>query len=143
MPHCTVPLCTNGSRKTKGTDITYHRLPNGPMKSVWLRNLRRDNPRERGNTYVCSAHFTPDCFEPATEIIPGFKKRKTLKPSATPTIFAFPTKLINGNKTRPSSMKQIQNRAKQVWRLFYGVHIYFMYKNTIMYRILDMLLNIQ
>lgn len=135
MPHCTAPLCTNGSRKTKGTDITYHRLPNGPMKSV--RNLRRENPRERGNTYVCSAHFTPDCFELAIEIIPGFKKRKMLKPSATPTIFAFPTKLINENKTRPSSMKQIQNQAKKVWRLFYGVHIYFMYIEYYM------LLNIQ
>ena len=26
MPHCTVPLCTDGSRKTKGTDISYYKL---------------------------------------------------------------------------------------------------------------------
>ena len=71
---------------------------------------------ERGNTYVCSVHFTWDCFEPTMEIIPGFKKRKMLKPSAVPTIFAFPTKL-NENKTRPSSVKQIENRAKKVWKL--------------------------
>jgi hypothetical protein len=81
MPHCTVPLCTNGSRKTKGTDISYHRLPNGPLRSVWLHNLRLENPRERVNTYVCSTHFAPDCFELNAEVIPGFKKRKTLKPS--------------------------------------------------------------
>ena len=92
MPPCTVPLCTNGSRKTKETGISYHRLPNGPLTSVWLRNLRRENPRERANAYVCSAHFTPDCFEPNIELIPGFKKRKMLKPSAVPIIFAFPTK---------------------------------------------------
>ena len=36
MPHCMVPMCTNGWRKTKGTDISYHRLPSGPLKSVWL-----------------------------------------------------------------------------------------------------------
>ena len=63
MPHCTLPLCTNGSRKTKEMDISYHRLPNGPLRSVWLRNLHQENPRERANTYVCSAHFTPDCFD--------------------------------------------------------------------------------
>ena len=92
MPHCTstVPLCTHGSRKTKGTDISYHRFPNRPLRSVWLRNLRRDNPRERTNTYGCSAHFTPDHFEPNKELIPRFKKRKMIKPSAVPTVFAFP-----------------------------------------------------
>ena len=115
MPHCTVPLCTNGSRKTKGTDISYHRLPNGPLRSVWLRNLRREIPRERANTYVCGAHFTPDCFQPNIELIPGFKKRKMLKPSAVPTIFAFPTK-AKENKTRSSSLRQIRNRAIKVCR---------------------------
>ena len=40
-----VPLCTNGWRKYKETDITYHRLPTGPLKTIWLRNIRRDNPR--------------------------------------------------------------------------------------------------
>jgi hypothetical protein len=113
MPHCAVPLCTNGSRKTQGTDISYHRLPNGPLKSVWLRNIRRENPRQRSNTFVCSAHFTPDSFEPSVELIPGFKKPKKLKPSAVPTLFAFPSKL-NEVKTRPSSERQIRNRARQV-----------------------------
>ena len=45
MPHCMVPLCTNGWRKNKERDITYHRLPTGPLKTIWLRNIRRDNPR--------------------------------------------------------------------------------------------------
>ena len=133
MPHCTVPLCTNGSRKTKGTDISYHRLPNGPLRSVWLRNLRRENPREHANTYVCSAHFAPDCFEPNAEVIPGFKKRKTLKPSAVPTMFAFPTK-GNENKTRLSSVKQIRNRTRKVWRflshILYGISFTNQYTNN-------------
>ena len=33
--HCAVPLCTNGSRKTRGMDISCHRLLNGPLKDVW------------------------------------------------------------------------------------------------------------
>ena len=103
-----------------------YRLSNGPLRSVWLRNLRRENPRERANTYVCSAHFAPDCFEPTAEVIPGFKKRKTLKPSAVPTMFAFTTK-GNENKTRLSSVKQIRNRTRKVWRflshILYGIHL--------------------
>lgn len=113
MPHCTVHLCTNGSRKAQGTDISYHRLPNWPLKNVWLRNIRRENPCVRFNSYVCSAYLTPDCFEPAKEIIPGFKKWKMLKPSAVPTIFAFPTKL-HDNKPRPSTVRQIKNCTKKV-----------------------------
>ena len=112
MPHCAVPLCANGSRKTRGMDISY-RLPNGPLKDVWLRNIRRENPRDRGYTYVCSAHFTPDCFEANTGLIPGFKKRKMLKPTPVPTVFLFPTK-YSVNKPRLSSVKQIKSREKKV-----------------------------
>ena len=46
MPHCMVPNCSNGWRKTKGTNITYHRVPNNHMKNVWLQKIRRDNPRK-------------------------------------------------------------------------------------------------
>ena len=88
MPHCSVPLRKNYSQKTKGTGISYHRLPNGPL-SVWLRNIRRENPGPRAHTFVCSAHFTEDCFQPGVETIPGFKKVKMLISSAIPTIFKF------------------------------------------------------
>ena len=73
MPHCVVPLCTNYSRKPRGMGISYHRLPRGPLKGVWLRNARRENPRKPANCYVCSSHFEPDCFEPSREIC-GYKK---------------------------------------------------------------------
>ena len=126
MPHCAVPLCTNGSRKTKGMDISYHRLPNGPLGDIWLRNLRRTNPRDRGHTYVCCAHFTPDCFEANTGLIPGFKNRKTLKPMAIPTIFSFPTK-SNVNKPRLSSVKQIKSREKrfEIFKFFLNFTVWY------------------
>ena len=89
MPHCAVPLYTNGSRNTKGMNISYHRLPNGPLRDIWVRNLRRENLRDRGYSYVYSAHFTPDCSGANTGLIPAFKKRKMLRPTAVPTVFSF------------------------------------------------------
>ena len=113
MPHCSVPLCENYSQKTKGTGINYHRLPNGSLKSVWLRNIRRENPPPPAQSFVCSAHFTDDCFQPGVAIIPGFKKFKTLMSSAIPTIFKLGSR-DNGRKARPSSMRQIQNPERLV-----------------------------
>ena len=106
MPHCMVPTCTNGWRKTKGTDITYHRLPSGPLEDVWMRKIRRKNPRKISNSFVCSVHFTPECFDPATEIC-GRKKPITLKSSAIPTLFTFAKKK---STSRSSSLKQIRQR---------------------------------
>jgi hypothetical protein len=106
MPHCMVPKCTNGWKKTKGSDITYHRVPSGPTKSIWLRNIRRDNPRKLNNSFVCSVHFTPDCFIPATEIC-GRKKPKMLKPTAIPTLFEYTRKKL---PPRSSSLRQIRER---------------------------------
>ena len=52
MPHCMVRKCTKGWRQTKCSDNTYHRLPSGPPKTIWLRNIRRDNPRRFNNSFV-------------------------------------------------------------------------------------------
>ena len=62
MPHCMAPNCTNGWRKTKGTNVTYHRLPTDHMRSVWLQKIRRENPRDAKYSFVCSDHFTTYCF---------------------------------------------------------------------------------
>ena len=86
MPHCMVPNCTNGWRKTKGTSITYHRLPSGELKLVWLQKIRRENPRNEKHSFVCSEHFTPDCFQDAL-VQQTLKPRRILKSDAVPTIF--------------------------------------------------------
>ena len=114
MPHCMVPFCTNGYRKTKGTKISYHRLPVGPLRNIWLRNIRRENPRSQGHSFVCSEHFSPDCYENEKEVILGFSnKGRKLKRSSVPTIFPFSTKSKEMH-CRQSSTKQIQNRGKKV-----------------------------
>ena len=59
-----VPGCTNCSKKTKGSDISYHRLPNDQhIRRAWLGRVRRENLPNANSCYVCSVHFTPDCFE--------------------------------------------------------------------------------
>ena len=88
MPYCMVPNCSNGWRKTKGTNITYHRVPNNHMKNVWLQKIRRDNPREVKHSFVCSEHFTRDSHVTLlAETLCGHKGRRILKPDAVPTIF--------------------------------------------------------
>ena len=86
MPHCMVPECTNNSRKTVG--ISYHRIPKEKgLREAWLARIRRVNPHDINNSCVCSAHFTPDCFERTLDLVPGYQKRPKLKSDAVPSIF--------------------------------------------------------
>ena len=79
MPHCMVLNCSNGWRKTKGTNITYHRVPSKHMKNVWLQKIRRDNARDVKHSFVCSEHFTPDSYVTSlAETLCGHKGRTTL-----------------------------------------------------------------
>ena len=90
MPYCMVPSCTNFSKKTKGSDISYHRFPNDQqMRRTWLRWIRRENLSKANSCYACSAHFTPDCFEGPLKELFGMKGKKTLKPGSVPSIFPF------------------------------------------------------
>ena len=85
-----VPGCTNCSKKTKGSDISYHRLPNDQhTRRTWLRRVRRENLPKPNSCYVCSAHFTPDCFELSLKEMFGIKCTKALKPGRVPSIFPF------------------------------------------------------
>lgn len=125
MPHCMVPNCTNGSRKTKGSDVSYHRLPNDPtMQKIWLARVRRDNIPKPNSCYVCSDHFTPDCFSTSLKEIFGMKSKKILKPSSVPSIFPF----LNRKPERKMSHRREQmrdriarhevNRILQPYRLY-------------------------
>ena len=115
MPHCMVPKCTNGWRKTKGSGITYHRVPSGPLKHTWLQNIKRENLCKLNNSFVCSVHFTPDCFIAAKEIC-GRIKPKMLKPTAVPTLFEYAKKMPY---PRASSLRQIREReVLQSWKKY-------------------------
>ena len=112
MPHCMVPNCSNGWRKTKGTNITYHRVPSNHMKNVWLQNIRRDNPRDVKHSFVCSEHFTPDSYVTSlAETLCGHKGRTVLKPDAVPTIFKH-SENTPKRKPRLSSERRSHTRER-------------------------------
>ena len=91
MVHCCVPGCINHSSKT--CNISYHRIPNdkGLRKASWLARIRRDNLPPLQNCYVCSEHFTDDCFEVdlKARLMPELKVKRRLKRDAIPSVFSF------------------------------------------------------
>jgi len=89
MVHCCVPGCINHSSKT--SNISYHRIPNDKgLQKAWLARIRRDNlPLQ--NCYVCSEHFTDDCFETdlKAQLMPELKVKRRLKRDAIPSVCSF------------------------------------------------------
>ena len=85
-----VPGCTNGSRKTRESNVSYHGLPiDQQMRRTWLRRIRRENLPKANSCYVCSAHFTSDCFETSFKEMFGMQTKRSLKPGSVPSIFPF------------------------------------------------------
>jgi len=84
-----VPGCINHSSKT--SNISYHRIPNDKgLQKAWLARIRRDNlPLQ--NCYVCSEHFTDDCFETdlKAQLMPELKVKRRLKRDAIPLVCSF------------------------------------------------------
>ena len=104
-----MPGCTNCSKKTKGSDISYHRLPNDQnIRRAWLGRVRRENLPKANSCYVCSVHFTPDCFEGSLKELFGMKGKKALKPGSVPSIFPFSQR----KPKRESSYKRAQIKEK-------------------------------
>lgn len=104
MVHCCVPGCSNHSSKT--SDISYHRIPKDKgFQKAWLARIRRDNLPPLQNCYVCSEHFTGDCFERdlKAKLLPEQKVKRSLKRDAVPSLFSFgpePKKARISSKTR-------------------------------------------
>ncbi|XP_077986143.1 uncharacterized protein LOC144440631 [Glandiceps talaboti] len=96
MVHCHVPKCTHVSRKTKGTSISYHRVPmDEASRKVWLTNMGiQDWHMNKPNVRVCSKHFKEECFENDTQ-----EGTRRLKKNAVPTIV-----LVNKTKEFPETI---------------------------------------
>ena len=106
-----VPNCTNGYRKMKGTNISYHRLPTNHMKNVWLQKIQRDNPRDTKHSFVCSEHFTPNCYVSSlAETLCGQMGRKLLKADAVPTIFKHTE---NAPKTKARATSERRRKTQE------------------------------
>ena len=114
MVHCCVPGCINHSSKT--SNISYHRIPNDKaLRKAWLARIRRDNLPPLQNCYVCSEHFTDDCFESdlKAQLMPELKVKGRLKRDAIPSVFSFgpePKKPRISSENRESRQRAQETR---------------------------------
>lgn len=89
---CVAGYCSNSSKD----GVSLHRFPKTePYRTLWtraVRNTRKDWLRPTNYSFLCSAHFTDNCF---LEFV-GTKfqdfglsphKLRRLKPDAVPTVF--------------------------------------------------------
>ena len=110
MPDCMVPDCVNGSRKTKGSGISYHRLPNEQkIQQQRLARIRGENPPKDNSCYVCSDHFTSDCFQTSYKDMFCLGNKHYLNPDAIPSVFPHSSQV----KVRTSSLSRIAKRDKE------------------------------
>ena len=87
--------CTNNSDVQR--HISYHRFPNNELNEEryvkWVCQVKRTRAEWTGPsssyTYVCSDHFTEECFDTVSELKQeaGYLNRRKLKKDAIPTIF--------------------------------------------------------
>lgn len=95
--YCVAANCTNTSSKSKG--ISFHKFPN-PEKDTkrfkeWVQQVQRTRAQWKGptsiHTFVCSEHFSPDCFEMQSYLMKDMNLSQNqkwfLKPDAVPTVF--------------------------------------------------------
>ena len=74
------------------SNISYHCIPNDKgLQKAWLERIRRDNLPPLQNCYVCSEHFTYDCFETdlKAQLMPELKVKRRLNRDAIPSVFSF------------------------------------------------------
>ena len=93
MPFCSAPFCTNRAPRDCERGISFHRLPLSKKKiaKAWLIKMGRDEKflPKRSQIFVCSEHFTDDCFEVdhRYSFLGGRTHKRKKKPDAVPTIF--------------------------------------------------------
>lgn len=80
---CSVLGCSNrddGNHQSKG--ITFHRFPHALRETdrlrMWLLNVNRNRTIPLNKSYLCSEHFTADCFDEDGLVV-------KLKPDSIPT----------------------------------------------------------
>ena len=93
MPFCAAPFCSNRSPRDTKRGISFHRLPisNAKIAKKWLVKLGREEKflPNRAQIFVCSEHFTEDCFEVdyRHNLLGGATHKRKKKFNAVPTIF--------------------------------------------------------
>ncbi|XP_069053782.1 peroxynitrite isomerase THAP4-like [Lepisosteus oculatus] len=83
---CAAVNCTNRQGKVDKTEISFHRFPinNARRLARWRRAVRREGWVPNKYSFLCSKHFSPDCFQQRYD-----DQHRQLKDTAVPSIFDF------------------------------------------------------
>ncbi|XP_049545562.1 uncharacterized protein LOC125957126 [Anopheles darlingi] len=127
MKPCAV--CKNRSNITdKQTDdpmnrVTYHRIPANPERaSLWVEACGITMPEGLTRKFICSDHFTEDCFEQdMSALLMDGVRRKVLKKLAIPSIRApAKRKETEDLSEQAESELTIKKRKEEVDKLLRG-----------------------
>ena len=118
MPkHCVAANCKNSS-DNKDVSVSFHKFPkNGEQRAEWIRQVKRTRAQWDGPTsdytYVCSKHFTEDCYERGPQIKTDLgwhvRCQRILQKNAVPTIFLRPEPSYSEAK-KPRMSKACEKR---------------------------------
>ena len=117
MPFCAAPFCSNRTPRDSKRGISFHRLPISKKKiaQAWLVKLGRDEHflPKRAQIFVCSEHFTDDCFEAEHRysLLGGTTHKRKKKPDAVPTIFKKPRSVPQ--LKRNASERRLKNKERR------------------------------
>ena len=77
--------CVNRNNKPECSKLSWHSLPinNAKLLRTWLLKMKRKDPPVSKHSYLCSEHFSEDCF---MRCVGG---KRYLKSGSVPTRFSF------------------------------------------------------
>ena len=86
--HCIAYGCVNRSNNPRCAKLSWHSLliKNRKLLQAWLGKMKRKNPPVSRHSYLCSEHFSEECFKRR------MGGRAYLKPGSVPTTFSFTPK---------------------------------------------------
>lgn len=63
--HCNAYGCVNRSNKAECSKLSWHSLPMNNAKHLrtWLLRIKRKDPPVSKHSYLCSQHFSENCFK--------------------------------------------------------------------------------
>ena len=97
---CRIAVQLTGSNQcsTNTTDVSHHQFPsNAKTRAIWVKKVNRTEIPKY--TFLCSNHFTEDCFDKSYEMYEKFLAKDGKKPSrklvkgTIPMLFAHNTKV--------------------------------------------------
>ena len=102
-----------GCGNTNKDGVSLFTFPRDVSLKKWEDQVKRTRDKWSGPTqysFLCSCHFTTECFKPDSAIAAsvGLKKTVRLKPDAVPSIFKRPHKQSVSHDDDGTSSKRIK-----------------------------------